>query len=237
LERAEAFLKGYLDLCGADFLAITSASSDQGFFSIQGGLMLGMQAEPVSRVHDWYFPNRQDRDDPFNRALWLHRGAARCRRDLISDRDWYGHEQVAEGWRWVGLDDVQGSALSLPQGTVLLAGMREWDSSPFGPRERELHHCLTVHFGWLFRELLDKGHLGPRPDGLPRHLQAVLDRLLRGRSEKGIAQDLQLSPRTVNKYVEKILRFHGVSSRSELMALWISNGPSEALALRVVSPQ
>jgi DNA-binding CsgD family transcriptional regulator len=49
----------------------------------------------------------------------------------------------------------------------------------------------------------------------------VLDELLAGRSEKEVAAKLCLSTRTVHKYVEKIYRVFSVSSRGELMALWI----------------
>lgn len=234
--RAEAFMNGYLTLCEADFLAFLSASSNQGFFSVQGGLMLANRSEPLARIQDWYFSKTQDANDPFNQALWQQeRGQALCRRDLLSDREWYRHEHVAKGWRWVGLDDVLGSAVPLPRGTVLLVGMREWDRTPFSPRERGLHHRLTLHFDWLIQELFDKGYLGPRSDGLPRHLQGVLDRLLQGLAEKAIARDLALSPRTVNKYVEKILRHYQVNSRSELMALWIADETVKATALQAIS--
>jgi DNA-binding NarL/FixJ family response regulator len=50
----------------------------------------------------------------------------------------------------------------------------------------------------------------------------MLELLLSGRSEKEIATALQVSPRTVHKYVEQIYRAFEVSSRAELMALFIA---------------
>ncbi|HIB64533.1 MAG TPA: response regulator transcription factor, partial [Phycisphaerales bacterium] len=58
--------------------------------------------------------------------------------------------------------------------------------------------------------------------------------LLRGLSEKEIAAELMLSPRTVHKYVEHLFRHFQVNSRAQLMALWTrfpQRGRSESLVV------
>jgi DNA-binding CsgD family transcriptional regulator len=50
----------------------------------------------------------------------------------------------------------------------------------------------------------------------------VLDLLLRGRSEKEAAAKLDLSPHTVHNHVKEIYRRFDVSSRAELLALFVS---------------
>ena len=49
----------------------------------------------------------------------------------------------------------------------------------------------------------------------------VLERLLTGQSEKEVASCLGLSRHTVHEYVKRIYKQLGVSSRAELMALWV----------------
>lgn len=69
---------------------------------------------------------------------------------------------------------------------------------------------------------------GPLPAGLELLSQAqrgVLDLLLTGVGEKQIASKLEISPNTVHNHVKAIHRKLGVSSRTELLALFISESP------------
>lgn len=76
---------------------------------------------------------------------------------------------------------------------------------------------------------MDAAHLpGPLKDrplfpghsecDLPRRLCEVLCCLLRGDSEKQVAQRLGLSPHTVHGYVKTLHQHLGVASRGELLA-------------------
>lgn len=56
---------------------------------------------------------------------------------------------------------------------------------------------------------------------LAPRLQTVAEQLLTGKREKEIAAAMELSPRTVHKYVEQIFRALGVNSRAELMARFV----------------
>jgi len=73
----------------------------------------------------------------------------------------------------------------------------------------------------------------PPPDltaGLsPRHVQ-TLQRLLAGDSEKQIALRLGVSPHTVHVYVKGLHRHFDVSSRGELLALFVRDLPPRAEA-------
>jgi pSer/pThr/pTyr-binding forkhead associated (FHA) protein len=51
----------------------------------------------------------------------------------------------------------------------------------------------------------------------------VLDLLLGGGSEKQVAAKLDLSPHTVHNHIKEIYRRFGVSSRAELLALFVSD--------------
>jgi DNA-binding NarL/FixJ family response regulator len=62
----------------------------------------------------------------------------------------------------------------------------------------------------------------PDTSQLTRREQQVLVHLLTGISEKQIACQLELSPGTVHKYVTQIYRHYCVSTRPELMAMWIT---------------
>ena len=58
----------------------------------------------------------------------------------------------------------------------------------------------------------------PFNGALPRRQDQTLQHLLRGDSEKQVAQKLSLSKHTVHVYVKALYRRYGVSSRAELLA-------------------
>jgi DNA-binding CsgD family transcriptional regulator len=57
---------------------------------------------------------------------------------------------------------------------------------------------------------------------LSPRLRQTLQSLLKGVSEKQVAQRLGLSQHTVHVYVKKLYRRYGVSSRGELLARWVA---------------
>ena len=57
---------------------------------------------------------------------------------------------------------------------------------------------------------------------LGRRLQQTRDALLAGLSEKQVARQLGLSPRTLHHYVEQLYHHYSVCSRGELMARFVS---------------
>ena len=95
-----------------------------------------------------------------------------------------------------------------------LALQRDGDSAPFTEHDRELVGAFHV----ACRELLD---MHSELNRLPRRCHPAFELLLRGMSEKAIASELRLSTHTVHEYTKLIYSRFGVSSRGELMALWL----------------
>jgi DNA-binding NarL/FixJ family response regulator len=86
--------------------------------------------------------------------------------------------------------------------------------------------------GQVFPEVMDGAAApaaAPAPCGpalTAKQLQ-VLELLSQGQSNKGIANNLGLSPNTIKIHVTEILRKLGVSSRSQAVALVRNNWPAK----------
>src|SRR5262249_13172431 len=157
------------------------------------------------------------------------RDRAYLRRDLVDDRTWYRSPHIAEFARGLDADDVAAAVVPIGGGAeMIVSATRAWGERRFSGRERELLRLITTHARWLGRRHANpigdrRGRLrveGVRARLAPR-LRALLELLLTGRSEKQIAAAAHVSPRTAHKYIEQIYRAFEVSSRAELMALFI----------------
>jgi DNA-binding NarL/FixJ family response regulator len=79
------------------------------------------------------------------------------------------------------------------------------------------------------RDLIDAFHAGcrelyePNPElsSLPRRHRQILELLFEGNTEREIAAQRTLSVHTVHEYVKQIYTHFGVSSRPELLSLWV----------------
>jgi DNA-binding NarL/FixJ family response regulator len=114
------------------------------------------------------------------------------------------------------------SALPLPASRLVsvlsLHGPSD-NSQPFTYRQRRMAQLFHSQIGWTFRvhpptESAEATRLSPRQQQTLRHLLA-------GESEKQIAQRLSRSPHTVHTYVKAIYRNFRVSSRGELLSLFV----------------
>lgn len=153
------------------------------------------------------------------------------RRDVVSDREWYGSPHIAEYCRGLGYDDcivsrrvVGDHAVGARPMQGMLAVCRPWGGRPFSDRDSAIVHLLQKSLGWLHRRATRTAPARRREeirDALPPRFRRVLDHVLRGCSEKEIAHALVLSQRTVHKYIEAIYEAYAVTSRAELMAQWI----------------
>ncbi len=104
---------------------------------------------------------------------------------------------------------------------------RGFDAEPFNEddRERFLEALISfprLHY-WLF---LNRGLIQPAKRPLSPRDKDVLQYLLGPLSEAEIAEKLELTKGTVHNYVVDIYKNFGVSSRYELVQLWISEVPS-----------
>lgn len=202
----------------------------------------GVVRTDIAGLDDWQLALWQE---PFfdeggfvENPLWevLHSGRGRLRTvrraDVIPAERWRAHPQH-EFARAIGFDDEVASMVPIGEGRecLLVVSRAHGDRRRFGVRERLLLHAVQGALRSFYRRLVEPPtDLAGRPRlaGLllrlaPRH-RVVLDQLLTGRSEKEIAAVLGLSPRTVHKYVEVVFDAAHVSSRAELMALFIARG-------------
>lgn len=175
-----------------------------------------------------------DGGDYVDNPLWepLERQVGRLRThrraEVVAAEVWTRHPQN-ELTRALGFDDDLASMVPIGQGRECLLAVSTGIGDPrFGERERQLLHLLQGALPWFYARLMeplrDRGvrlRLTGLEARLAPRLRPVLRQLLTGRTEKEIAGVLGLSPRTVHKYVELILGAVHVSSRAELMALFI----------------
>jgi DNA-binding CsgD family transcriptional regulator len=93
------------------------------------------------------------------------------------------------------------------------------DNKPFTPRQRRLVQLFHSEIGWTFQQQFPTepgsgNRLTPRQQQTLRHL-------LIGDNEKQIAQKLARSHHTVHTYVKAIYKNFRVSSRGELLSLFV----------------
>jgi len=101
---------------------------------------------------------------------------------------------------------------------------RPHGAAPFGPREVNLLKLLHDEVAPLIGvRLATEDHVSR--DGLSKRLRETLSLLLEGHSEKQVACQLKLAPRTVHDYVTMLYQHFRVSSRAELLAYFIRRRP------------
>ncbi|NOX57473.1 MAG: hypothetical protein GXP29_01275 [Planctomycetes bacterium] len=143
------------------------------------------------------------------------------RRELVSDRAWYGGEYFNEFPRLARLDDHIHSNIQLgsTDRSVGFGVHRDTSDQPFGARETRIVNIVLQQLPWLVKHMR-----GGRQSGLwqkltPRH-QEVVRRLLTAESRKQIAYALELSEHTINDHIKTAYQRLGVSGRAELFALF-----------------
>ncbi len=101
---------------------------------------------------------------------------------------------------------------------------RSFDKPDFSLQELTFVSHALRGLRWFFKhQMLGEG-AGVASSPLTATEQAVLQGLLRGMTEKQIAEQNNQSPHTTHDHVKRIFRKYGVSSRSSLMALWLGKG-------------
>ena len=154
------------------------------------------------------------------------------RRELADDPTWYRSTHWNELRRPVQLDDSIYSIYRLPEpGHVMaLCLIRAAEDGAFQDADRAIMGLLHDSIGWLHQTR----HAPTRTStaGLSRRQCDVLRHLMAGDSEKQAAFKLGLSRHTVHDHVKTLYRHFKVSSRGELMALFLA--PSAAAAEPVV---
>lgn len=158
--------------------------------------------------------------DPSMPALARETTSTLCtftREQLLDDRTWYGSEHV-QRFRHAARVDSFLCGIYAPGGDAMsgFALHRAWGDRAFSERERRLVDVIHRVCAFLYEP---SAELSPAIlQGLSPRLRDTLRGLVRGRSEKQLAAELELSPHTVHDYVKALYRHFGVQSRSELLA-------------------
>jgi len=196
-------------------------------------LILALEMDVIpEETRKAYFKQAQSTGmDPQAALTIKESGTTRVRRigDAISDEDWQDHwmrpkllEQNV-GERMVGTYTLDAECES----HVLVD--RPPDASPFTEEDAETFFRALLDFPrihyWL---MLERGLTAPaeRPFS-PRECQMV-QHLLGPLSEKEIADAMEISKSTAHSYVVDLYRNLGVSSRYQMLQLWLSRAPTAA---------
>lgn len=150
---------------------------------------------------------------------WAGRVAARTRRQLVPDRDWYRSFCYQMFHRPVNRDHCLVSPYRLPDGGLNLITLhRTAGERDFFPRERRLLLLAHTEIGRLIGPVLVSADHPLSPTRLAPRVRETLSCLLEGDSEKQAAARLNLSRETVHQYVKVLYRHYQVASRAELLA-------------------
>jgi DNA-binding CsgD family transcriptional regulator len=133
------------------------------------------------------------------------------RQDLVADREWYRSAHVQELRRAARVDACIYAGWPGGKRFGMFSLHRAWGEPPFGDRERALVGAVCAECTFLRKPT--------KVASLPPRLRQVLSLLARGRSEKQVAADLDLSLHTVHDHVKALHRRLGVQSRGELLAV------------------
>jgi hypothetical protein len=147
------------------------------------------------------------------------RVTALTRRQVVTDREWYGSVCYNEYHRVIRLDHCLGSPLELsPDGSFTCIILhRTVGEQDFSERQSRLLRLFHAELGRLIGPVLitpsDRSAqpgFGPGSGGVQC--------LLQGDAEKQVAARMRLSTATVHQYVSALYRHYQVTSRGELLS-------------------
>lgn len=114
---------------------------------------------------------------------------------------------------------------------------RAYGDEPFSSAEHRLVRLFHTELGRLWKRDVLRDAKNPHHD-LPPRLSQTLAELLAGRSEKEIANRLELSRHTIHNYVKALHQRFEVSSRGELLAkAGAANKPDFTPKLSITLPR
>jgi DNA-binding CsgD family transcriptional regulator len=139
---------------------------------------------------------------------------------------WFESQRYRVGYLQRGVRDLMLGCVPVQDGVEALIGVtRSGNSQQFSVVERQHFAYALRGTKWFHRQLmLSHGIVGTNVRITPTE-RRIVKRLLGGQPEKLIALQLGLSYHGTHKHVSNIYRKYGISSRSELTALWL--GPSQ----------
>ncbi|MEM7682719.1 MAG: LuxR C-terminal-related transcriptional regulator [Planctomycetota bacterium] len=219
-ERMDRLARGVCDAVHADWAVWRLTDGDGG--SMGEGSASGESAPPGVRLPEPSPPENvaRSRNDHDAAATW--REAPPNGHDIDNDHDETGGTlpPATDGH---GPGPAMGCLVELdPSTTVWLACYRDRRRPGFSHHDAEVLGRVQHIGAALLRS--EPGGRGddPRVQKLPTRLRQTLSGLLAGQSEKQVAADLGLSPHTVHNYVRQLYRRFEVSSRGELLSLFVT---------------
>jgi len=141
--------------------------------------------------------------------------------DLVPE-SWFEGAYYKNFYLGVGYRDAIWAGVPVTQDAEVYFGFfRGLDKEPFGTKETDVVAHALRGLRWFHRlQMLSEG-IGAASAPLTPTEKRVLRGLLRGLTEMQIAEANSHSASTTHEYVKRVFRKYGVSSRPQLMALWL----------------
>lgn len=187
-------------------------------------------AQLMAASREWSEDGANHLTDPFTQRVSEQAGRVRCYRrgDLVADDEWNG-SPGARLLGQLGVVDMLVGSRPVQSDLELHLSFHRLEGA-FSIQHRSLVWAalegLAAHCQHFVRSL---GFLDGNRKLSPRERDA-LSGLLAGLSEKAIAAQMGITPRTAHQYVVAIYRAFGVNTRAELMSLWLGPIYSPPLA-------
>jgi DNA-binding CsgD family transcriptional regulator len=222
--RAQHLLHGLCELVHAPVGILCELQDYRpgGDWQCRPRIDFGWAGDAERRWNMAFFEGEQLDDPMTNLCVKRMEPVLTCqRRDLIDDRAWYQSGNVNELRRRARIDHCIYSNYRLDNTgrAIGIAIHRAWGEPEF--TRRDLAIVDMVH---QWQPIYRPGEQeDERVRELPPRQKQILKALQAGLSEKQVAQRLGISQHTVHVYVKSLHRRFQVSSRGELLSLWIGN--------------
>jgi DNA-binding CsgD family transcriptional regulator len=162
--------------------------------------------------------------DEFTRRRLALPGRCLCHRngDLMTRKEWVEDWNFVDARRPSGLDGTMVATYRVSEHCEAHVGLdRSLRASEFTSEECDLLEAFMAGAQlWLREQCLVRGWIECEVPLSPRE-RDVIQQLLTGSTEKQVARELGMTPRTVHFYVTELCRRFGASGRRGLMALWL----------------
>jgi DNA-binding CsgD family transcriptional regulator len=225
--RRDHILRGLLSLVGGCWAVCSEIDPREGNdsgWAVPNSVTCAGHLSPDERATvERYVTGRLAALDPCVPELLRQPGpVATVRRVDVADRSWFRSDHFNHVRRPLGFGESLYAVLTTPDRRRLKLSLhRELSDDPYTERHVHLVQCFNENLASLYTVTPRPSALDERLATLAPRLQKVLDRLLRGDSEKQAAYGLGLSPHTVHQYVKTLYRDLGANSRGELLAMFI----------------
>jgi DNA-binding CsgD family transcriptional regulator len=156
-------------------------------------------------------------DQPHTPAMMARLGTdfTATRQELIDDATWYNsrfYQEIASriGWDQLLVSQVVIPSIGMIHGLGICRGVGK---DPFTAREKTLLNFVHTELAELWRK-----PEAAEIDSLSKRLRETIACMRRGMGRKEIAQELGISPHTVQTYERQLYEKFQVTSRGELLA-------------------